>query len=107
MAAMIDLIETICKAAFVPERWNSVLQKASGLSNSASAQVFDAGGGTAGSRSCRRPHFGGNGRAGAASRSKSARTYLERAFQKTGARQQSQLLAMLKTLQPLALPPAR
>ncbi|TPI42868.1 hypothetical protein FJW07_02725 [Mesorhizobium sp. B3-1-9] len=79
-----------------------MLQKASGLSNSASAQVFDAGGGTAGSRSCRRPHFGGNGRAGAASPSKSARTYLERVFQKTGTHQQSQLLAMLKTLQPLA-----
>ncbi|UCI25935.1 MULTISPECIES: hypothetical protein [unclassified Mesorhizobium] len=38
---------------------------------------------------------------------KSARTYLERVFQKTGTHQQSQLLAMLKTLQPLALPPAR
>ncbi|RUU51889.1 helix-turn-helix transcriptional regulator, partial [Mesorhizobium sp. M2C.T.Ca.TU.009.01.2.1] len=37
---MIDLIETIYEAAFVPERWNAVLQKASGLSNAASAQVF-------------------------------------------------------------------
>ena len=37
---------------------------------------------------------------------KSARTYLERVFQKTGTHQQSQLVAMLKTLQPLAsLPP--
>ncbi|CDX36374.1 Regulatory protein LuxR [Mesorhizobium plurifarium] len=40
MAAMIDLIETIYEAAFVPERWNAVLRKASGLSNAASAQVF-------------------------------------------------------------------
>lgn len=39
-AIMIDLIELIYEAAFVPERWNHVLQKASELSNSASAQVF-------------------------------------------------------------------
>jgi DNA-binding CsgD family transcriptional regulator len=36
---------------------------------------------------------------------KSARTYLERIFRKTGARQQSQLVAMLKTVQPLISPP--
>ncbi|TPI15693.1 hypothetical protein FJW06_04955 [Mesorhizobium sp. B4-1-3] len=40
MAAMIDLMETMYEAAFVPERWSAVLQKASGLSNAASAQVF-------------------------------------------------------------------
>jgi DNA-binding CsgD family transcriptional regulator len=38
---------------------------------------------------------------------KSARTYLERVFQKTGTHQQSQLVAMLKTVQPLVSPPAR
>jgi DNA-binding CsgD family transcriptional regulator len=37
---MIDLIELIYEAAFVPERWNFVLQRASDLSASASAQVF-------------------------------------------------------------------
>ncbi|MBW8909952.1 MAG: helix-turn-helix transcriptional regulator [Mesorhizobium sp.] len=37
---MIELIETIYEAAFVPERWNAVLKQASSLSNSASAQVF-------------------------------------------------------------------
>ncbi|RWB70474.1 MAG: helix-turn-helix transcriptional regulator [Mesorhizobium sp.] len=37
---MIDLIELIYEAAFVPERWNQVLQRASEQSNSASAQVF-------------------------------------------------------------------
>ncbi len=37
---------------------------------------------------------------------KSARTYLERIFRKTGTRQQSQLVAMLKTVQPLISPPA-
>jgi len=36
---------------------------------------------------------------------KSARTYLERIFRKTGTRQQSQLVAMLKTVQPLISPP--
>ncbi len=36
---------------------------------------------------------------------KSARTYLERIFRKTGTRQQSQLVAMLKTVQPLVSPP--
>ena len=35
---------------------------------------------------------------------KSARTYLERVFQKTGTHQQSQLVAMLKTMQPLVAP---
>jgi len=37
---------------------------------------------------------------------KTARTYLERIFRKTGARKQSQLVAMLKTVQPLVTPPA-
>lgn len=37
---MIDLIELIYEAAFVPERWKLVLQKASVLSHAASAQVF-------------------------------------------------------------------
>jgi len=37
---MIDLIELIYEAAFVPERWKLVLQSASELSRSASAQVF-------------------------------------------------------------------
>lgn len=37
---MIDLIELIYEAAFFPERWTMVLQKASALSASASAQVF-------------------------------------------------------------------
>lgn len=37
---MSDLIELIYEAAFVPERWTHVLQKASKLSASASAQVF-------------------------------------------------------------------
>ena len=37
---MSDLIERIYEAAFVPERWNSVLQEASDLSGSASAQIF-------------------------------------------------------------------
>lgn len=37
---------------------------------------------------------------------KSARTYLERIFRKTGTRRQSQLVAMLKTVQPLTAPPA-
>ena len=37
---MIDLVELIYEAAFVPERWNLVLQKASELSHAASAQVF-------------------------------------------------------------------
>jgi DNA-binding CsgD family transcriptional regulator len=36
---------------------------------------------------------------------KSARTYLERIFRKTGTRQKSQLIAMLKTVQPLISPP--
>lgn len=39
-ASMIDLIELVYEAAFVPERWNLVLQHASDLSASASAQVF-------------------------------------------------------------------
>jgi DNA-binding CsgD family transcriptional regulator len=39
-APMIDFIELIYEAAFFPERWNPVLQKASELSASASAQVF-------------------------------------------------------------------
>ncbi|WP_027168427.1 hypothetical protein [Mesorhizobium sp. WSM3224] len=38
---------------------------------------------------------------------KSARTYLERVFQKTGTHQQSQLVAMLKTLQPLVPAPVQ
>jgi DNA-binding CsgD family transcriptional regulator len=37
---MTDLIERIYEAAFVPERWNDVLQEASNLSASASAQIF-------------------------------------------------------------------
>lgn len=37
---MIELVEQIYEAAFVPERWNSVLQQAADLSASASAQVF-------------------------------------------------------------------
>jgi DNA-binding CsgD family transcriptional regulator len=37
---MIDLIDCIYEAAFVPERWNRVLQDASDLSASASAQIF-------------------------------------------------------------------
>jgi DNA-binding CsgD family transcriptional regulator len=37
---MTDLIESIYEAAFVPERWNSVLQETSSLSGSASAQIF-------------------------------------------------------------------
>ena len=37
---MTDLIERIYEAAFVPERWNAVLQEASDLSASASAQIF-------------------------------------------------------------------
>lgn len=37
---MNDLTDLIYEAAFVPERWNAVLQKASDLSASASAQVF-------------------------------------------------------------------
>jgi len=37
---MIDLIELIYEAAFVPERWSFVLQRAADLSRSASAQVF-------------------------------------------------------------------
>ena len=37
---MTELIERIYEAAFVPERWNSVLQEASDLSASASAQIF-------------------------------------------------------------------
>ena len=37
---MIELVEQIYEAAFVPERWNSVLQRAADLSASASAQVF-------------------------------------------------------------------
>jgi DNA-binding CsgD family transcriptional regulator len=37
---------------------------------------------------------------------KSARTYLERIFRKTGAHKQGQLVAMLKTVQPLVTPPA-
>jgi len=37
---MIDLIELIYEAAFVPERWDLVLQRAADLSASASAQVF-------------------------------------------------------------------
>src|ERR1700761_3451399 len=37
---MIDLIEYIYEAAFVPELWNTVLQEISNLSGSASAQIF-------------------------------------------------------------------
>jgi DNA-binding CsgD family transcriptional regulator len=37
---MIDLIECIYEAAFLPELWNAVLQKAGDLSASASAQIF-------------------------------------------------------------------
>jgi DNA-binding CsgD family transcriptional regulator len=37
---MTDLIDCIYEAAFVPERWNAVLQEASNLSASASAQIF-------------------------------------------------------------------
>lgn len=37
---MLDLIELVYEAAFVPERWNLVLQWAGELSASASAQVF-------------------------------------------------------------------
>jgi DNA-binding CsgD family transcriptional regulator len=37
---MTELIERIYEAAFVPERWNAVLQEASDLSASASAQIF-------------------------------------------------------------------
>jgi DNA-binding CsgD family transcriptional regulator len=35
---------------------------------------------------------------------KSARTYLQRIFRKIGTRQQDQLVAMLKTVRPLASP---
>jgi DNA-binding CsgD family transcriptional regulator len=37
---MIDLIECIYEAAFVPELWNTVLQQISNLASSASAQIF-------------------------------------------------------------------
>jgi DNA-binding CsgD family transcriptional regulator len=37
---MLDLIECIYEAAFVPELWNAVLQEACNLSKSASAQIF-------------------------------------------------------------------
>lgn len=37
---MTELVELIYEAAFVPERWNIVLQQAAALSRSASAQVF-------------------------------------------------------------------
>lgn len=37
---MTDLIELVYEAAFVPERWNLVLQRASALVAAASAQVF-------------------------------------------------------------------
>jgi DNA-binding CsgD family transcriptional regulator len=37
---MVDLIECIYEAAFVPELWRAVLQQASDLSASASAQIF-------------------------------------------------------------------
>jgi DNA-binding CsgD family transcriptional regulator len=39
-AVMIDLIESIYEAAFVPELWSAVLQEACDLSASASAQIF-------------------------------------------------------------------